>query len=105
MGEITPQELKLRLERGDRLVLLDVRQKWETDICRLAGAAHIPAGEIDRRADELSPESEIVVYCHHGVRSAAAAHHLRRRGFGRVWNLAGGIDSWARAIDPEMPRY
>lgn len=103
--EISAQELKLRLEKGDRLVLLDVRQKWETDICRIAGSMHIPAGEIDRRLGEISPESEIVVYCHHGVRSAAAARHLRQRGFGRVWNLAGGIASWAKAIDLAMPQY
>ena len=105
MDEITPQALKERLDRGDRPVLLDVRQDWETKLCRLDNSVHIPIEEIEFRTEELSPEDDIVVYCHQGVRSAAVANYLRQLGFKRAVNLAGGLDSWARAVDPSMRRY
>jgi rhodanese-related sulfurtransferase len=105
MDEITPQELKKRLDRHDAPALLDVRQDWETRICRLKHAIHIPIEEIELRTDELDPEQELVVYCHQGVRSAAVAEYLRRLGFRNVKNLAGGLDSWARVVDPAMRRY
>lgn len=105
MDQITPQELKLRLDRNDRPLLLDVRQDWETRLCRLENAVHIPIEEIEVRTDELNPEDEIVVYCHQGVRSAAVAEYLRQRGFKNVKNLAGGLDSWARTVDAAMRRY
>jgi rhodanese-related sulfurtransferase len=105
MDEITPQELKARLDRHDSPVLLDVRQHWETRLCRLENAIHIPIEEIELRTDELDPDQELVVYCHQGVRSAAVADYLRRLGFRNVKNLAGGLDSWSRAVDPSMRRY
>jgi sulfur-carrier protein adenylyltransferase/sulfurtransferase len=105
MSEITPRELKVRLERNERPLLLDVRQDWETRLCRLDNAVHIPIEEIELRAEELDPNDEIVVYCHQGVRSAAVADYLRSRGFKDVKNLAGGLDSWARTVDPGMRRY
>ena len=105
MSEITPQDLKTRLDRNDRPLLLDVRQDWETQLCRLDNAIHIPIEEIELRTEELNPEEEIVVYCHQGVRSAAVADYLRQLGFKDVKNLAGGLDSWARSIDPSMRRY
>ena len=105
MSEITPAELKGRLDRSDRPLLLDVRQDWETRLCRLPDATHIPIEEIELRTDELSPEDEIVVYCHQGVRSAAVAGYLRQLGFKDVKNLAGGLDAWARVVDPTMRRY
>ncbi len=106
MSEITPEELKARLDRNDRPLLLDVRQDWETKLCRLENAVHIPIEEIELRTDELNPNDEIVVYCHQGVRSAAVAQYLREQhGFKNVMNLAGGLDSWARAVDPTMRRY
>lgn len=106
MTEITPQELKARLDKNDRPLLLDVRQDWETRLCRLDNAIHIPIEEIEVRADELSPDDEIVVYCHQGVRSAAVAQFLRdHRGFKNVRNLAGGLDLWARTVEPSMRRY
>ncbi|MBI3108675.1 MAG: hypothetical protein HYY95_24420 [Candidatus Rokubacteria bacterium] len=73
MNEITPQELKARLDRRDPVVLLDVRQDWETKLCRLENAVHIPIEEIEHRTEELNPEDEVVVYCHVGQRSAAVA--------------------------------
>jgi rhodanese-related sulfurtransferase len=104
MTDISPQELKARLDRRDSLVLLDVREDWETALCRLDNATHIPIEEIEFRTAELDQSEDIVVYCHHGVRSAAVADFLRRQGF-RAVNLAGGLDQWARAIDPRMKRY
>src|ERR1700741_2296325 len=105
MPEMTAHELKTRLDRGQPPVLLDVRQDWETKLCRLANAIHIPIEEIELRTEELDPQSEIVVYCHQGVRSAAVAEYLRSLGFADVKNLAGGLDAWARTVDPRMRRY
>ena len=106
MSEITPQELKARLDRNDRPLLLDVRQDWETKLCRLDNAVHIPIEEIEVRTDELNSQDEIIVYCHQGVRSAAVAQFLREHhGFTNVRNLAGGLDLWARTVDPSMRRY
>ena len=103
--ELTPNELKQRLEQRDAIVLLDVRQDWETRLCKLDNALHIPIEEIELRTAELNSADEIVVYCHQGVRSAAVAEYLRSLGFGNVKNLAGGLDAWARSIDPSMRRY
>lgn len=105
MDEITPQELKARLDGNDRPLLLDVRQEWETQLCRLPNAVHIPIEELELRTDELNPEDETVVYCHQGVRSAAVAVYLRGLGFKNVRNLMGGLDLWARTVDPTMRRY
>ncbi len=105
MSEITPQQLKARLDAADGVVLLDVRQDWETKLCRLPNAVHIPIEEIELRSDELDSGHEIIVYCHQGVRSAAVAEYLRGVGFSRVQNLAGGLDAWARTVDPTMRRY
>jgi len=105
VDEITPQDLKARLDRNDRPVLLDVRDDWETKLCRLDNAVHISMEELEFRTDELNPADDIVVYCHHGVRSAAVADYLRRLGFTRVRNLSGGLDAWARAVEPAMRRY
>ena len=105
MSEITPQELKARLDGNDRPVLVDVRDDWETKLCRLPNALHIPMEELEFRTEELNAEDDIVVYCHHGVRSAAVADYLRRLGFTRVRNLSGGLDAWAQAVEPSMRRY
>jgi len=102
---VTPEGLKARLDRHEPVVLLDVRQDWETRLCRLENSTHIPIEEIELRVDELNPDDEIVVYCHQGIRSAAVAEYLRQLGFRSVKNLAGGLDHWARAVDPSMPRY
>ena len=104
MTDISPQDLKARLDRRDPLVLLDVREDWERALCRLENAIHIPIEEIEFRSAELDPGDDIIVYCHHGVRSAAVADFLRQQGFKAV-NLAGGLDQWARTLDPEMKRY
>jgi rhodanese-related sulfurtransferase len=105
MAEMTAKELKARLDSGQPPILVDVRQDWETKLCRLENAVHIPIEEIELRTEELDPQSEIVVYCHQGVRSAAVAEYLRGLGFANVKNLAGGLDFWARTVDPTMRRY
>jgi adenylyltransferase/sulfurtransferase len=105
VDEITSQDLKMRMDRNDRPVLVDVRDDWETKLCRLENALHIPMEELEFRAEELNQQDEIVVYCHHGVRSAAVADYLRRLGFTRVRNLAGGLDAWAATVDRSMRRY
>ena len=103
--EISATQLKARLDNREPIVLLDVRDDWETRLARLANATHIPTEEIELRAGELDPNEETVVYCHHGIRSAAVADYLRRLGFARVANLSGGLDEWARTVDPGMRRY
>ena len=105
MDEISPQDLKARLDRNDWPVLVDVRDDWETKLCRLENALHIPMEELEFRTEELNQQDEIVVYCHHGVRSAAVADYLRGLGFARVRNLAGGLDAWAATVDRSMRRY
>ena len=85
--------------------LLDVRETWEVALCALAGAVTIPMGQIPARADELDPDRPVVCYCHHGIRSMQVAMFLDRRGFGQVWNLSGGVDAWAREVDPCCPTY
>lgn len=105
MDEISAQELKARIDRNEPPLLLDVRQDWETKLCRLPNAVHIPIEEVELRVEELDPGHDIVVYCHQGVRSAAVAEFLRSLGFRTVRNLTGGLDAWARTIDPEMRRY
>lgn len=103
-GEISVEDLKARLDRGDRLVLLDVREPGEYDLCNLGGVL-IPQNELPRRLGELDRSAEIVVHCKTGARSARAAGTLRAAGFTRVVNLAGGIEAWAERIDRTMPRY
>lgn len=95
-----------RLENGSRdLVLLDVRELPEWQICRLPEAKHIPLGELPARRHELNSADETVVYCHHGIRSQAAVDLLYNAGFRRLKNLYGGIDSWSTQVDSTMPRY
>ncbi len=103
---LQPAELRARLDAGEKLVLLDVREPSELAICGLEGSVHIPLGELPGRAEELDPSAPVVCICHHGIRSAHAAGFLvSRLGFERVFNLSGGVDRWAADVDPEMRRY
>ena len=86
-------------------MLLDVREPWEWNLCRLPGAVLIPMHELPARAPELNKEAETVVICHHGVRSYHAARYLETLGFEDVINLSGGVAAWADEVDPAMPRY
>lgn len=89
----------------DAPVLLDVREHWEYERCRIAGSRLVPMAEVSQRSNELDPDAEVVLICHHGVRSYRAAMLLEYNGFARVYNLIGGVERWARDVDPAMPRY
>jgi len=90
---------------GEKLQLVDVRETWEFDTARIGGSVLIPMGEIAARIVELDNDADIVVICHHGGRSMQVATFLEREGFSRVHNLTGGVDAWARTIDPSMATY
>lgn len=102
---ISVAELQRWRQQGGDPLLLDVRTPREWSFCRLEGAELLPLQELTRRWQELDPDSEIVVYCHHGHRSARAVDFLRRAGLGKARNLVGGIDAWSREIDPSVPLY
>jgi sulfur-carrier protein adenylyltransferase/sulfurtransferase len=104
MTDMTVEELKQRLDRGDDLFVLDVREPNEFQICNLGGHL-IPLNDLPKRVGELDTSREIVVHCKMGGRSAKAAEFLRQSGFSRVHNLAGGINAWAERIDLRMPKY
>ncbi len=103
--EITPLELKARLDRGDDLVLLDVREPHETQICSLDGFTLVPLGDVPRRLEELDRQRDLVVYCRSGARSLRAVMFLRRQGFDRAVNLTGGILRWIDEVDPSLAKY
>jgi sulfur-carrier protein adenylyltransferase/sulfurtransferase len=103
--EITAVELKQRLDRGDDLKIVDVREPNEYQINRIAGSVLIPLGDVPKRYNELNPDDEIVVQCKMGGRSAKAADFLRSVGFKKVLNLKGGILDWIDKVDPTQPKY
>jgi rhodanese-related sulfurtransferase len=104
--EIAPEELKPLLDAESDVVVLDVREPWEFEVAKLQGSKHIPVGDIPARFNqELDPEDHIIVVCHHGVRSMNVTAWLRQQGFEKVQSLRGGIDRWAREIDPKVPLY
>ncbi|MGB8888237.1 MAG: molybdopterin-synthase adenylyltransferase MoeB [Candidatus Korobacteraceae bacterium] len=104
MQDMTPEELKQRLDAGDDLFVLDVREPHEFQICNLGGHL-IPLNDLPKRVSELDSSREIVVHCKMGGRSAKAVDFLRQSGFSKVHNLAGGINAWAERVDPKMPKY
>lgn len=104
-GDVTPRALAEELQSGATPLLLDVREPMEWDLVRLPGAVHVPLGRLHDRIATLPLEEDIVVYCHHGTRSAMAAEFLREQGATRVRNLSGGIDRWSRDVDPTVARY
>ena len=103
--EITPRALAERMSAGTTPALLDVREPYEWTIARLPDAQLVPLDVLPDAVSRLDPDAELVVYCHHGIRSAAAVAWLRERGFQRVRNLTGGIDRWSREIDSATRRY
>ncbi|MGH9710657.1 MAG: ThiF family adenylyltransferase, partial [Candidatus Acidiferrales bacterium] len=102
--EITPKQLKQRLDRGDDLYILDVREPHEYQICNLNGHL-IPLGELPKRVGELDSSREIVAHCRSGKRSAEAVEFLTKAGFRKIWNLKGGILAWSDEVDPSVPKY
>jgi rhodanese-related sulfurtransferase len=103
---ITPIELKARLDKGETLRLIDVRETDEWAVARLPQAELIPLSQFQQHATKaLSPDDDIILYCHHGMRSARAQGYLKSQGYDHVLNLTGGIDAWAFQVDPTMKRY
>ena len=103
--EITAVELKARLDRGDKLTIIDVREPNEYQINRIAGSTLIPLGEVPRRYAEINQDDELIMQCKSGARSARAADFLRSVGFKKVLNLKGGILEWIDKVDPSQPKY
>lgn len=103
--QCTAQQLRIRLQNGDNLVLLDVRELNEYAFARIDGSIHIPLNQIPERLRELNHEQDIVVICHHGMRSQQACLFLEQYGFKQLYNLKGGIDAWSVSCDPSVPRY
>jgi rhodanese-related sulfurtransferase len=104
-GVITVEEVKAKLDAGERFRLIDVREPHEYGFCRVAGAELKPLGQTPQWMQSLGRDEEIVLYCHHGMRSGQAAAFLARQGFTNVKNMAGGIEAWSLGVDPSVPRY
>ena len=102
--DLTPKQFKDYL-LDDEVILVDVREQWEFDICQIKGAILIPMGEIAISYENLDKDSKIALYCHSGVRSMHVAHFILSKGFDSVANLQGGIDAWAQEIDTTVERY
>ena len=110
MEQITAPQLKQWLEQcgiglRTKPLLLDVREPWEFDLCRIENSRAMPMRSVPARVSELDPDSETVVICHHGARSYQVAMFLEQQGFAKVFNLYGGVAAWAQQVDPAMPSY
>jgi molybdopterin/thiamine biosynthesis adenylyltransferase/rhodanese-related sulfurtransferase/molybdopterin converting factor small subunit len=104
-GDIEPTEVKAKIDRGDRFVLIDVREPHEYQICNIPQAKLIPLGDLPKRVNELSSADEIVAHCKSGMRSAKAVDFLKQAGFKKVRNMKGGILAWSDKVDPSVPKY
>jgi len=103
--EISAAELKKRLDAGEKILLIDVREPWEFEVCRIEGAKLIPMQTIPANLQALDVEDPVICYCHHGMRSLDVAVWLQRQGVESARSLTGGIDKWSAEIDPKVPRY
>jgi rhodanese-related sulfurtransferase len=106
--EITPQQIKQRLDSGEKIALIDVREPSEFQQTRIAGAELIPVRSIPAELSRLEAQSDdaaLIVFCHHGVRSLNVVNWLRQQGISECQSMAGGIDRWSLEIDPSVPRY
>ncbi len=102
--QMTATELKQRLDRGDQIEVVDVREPWEHQTANIGGRL-IPLNEVPQRMGEIDREREIVIHCKSGGRSQRAAEFLAQAGYEKVWNLAGGITAWSNEVDPSVPKY
>jgi rhodanese-related sulfurtransferase len=106
MGEMTATELKQRVDKGDDIQIIDVREDNEVAVARIPNSVHIPLGQVVNRMSEIDPNRETVVHCKMGGRSARAIEALKRSGFsGNLTNLKGGITAWSNEVDPTVPKY
>jgi len=104
--EISAGQVKALQKASETFTLLDVREPWECETARIEGSKNIPMGDVPARShQELDPDEHIVVICHHGVRSLTVTNWLRQQGFEKVQSMRGGIDGWARTVDPKVPLY
>jgi adenylyltransferase/sulfurtransferase len=106
--EIAPQEVQRRLQAGEKLTLIDVREPAEFQLARIEGAELVPMRSVPAelsRLDARADDTALIVFCHHGVRSLNVVHWLREQGVGACQSMAGGIDRWSLEIDPGVPRY
>ena len=103
--QIDPHDLSQLLQGDTPVTVLDIREPWERDLCAIEGSAFVPMDQLPARIAELPKDRTLAVVCHHGMRSFHATVWLRSNGFPRAVNLAGGIDAWAIAIQPDMRRY
>jgi rhodanese-related sulfurtransferase len=103
--EIMPREVKQRLDRGEKLLLIDVREPHEYAVCQIEGSTQIPMGTIPANLQKLDTDEDVICFCHHGMRSMDVANWLRAQGVKSAKSMAGGIDRWSVEIDPKVPRY
>jgi rhodanese-related sulfurtransferase len=103
--QISPAEVKSRMDRGEKLVLVDVREPWEYELCRIEGAKLVPLSSLAANVSGLLGVDEVICYCHHGMRSLDAAAWLRFQGIEKAKSLSGGIERWSTDVDPHVPRY
>ena len=103
--QISPKEVNERVRRGDKLLLVDVREQWEYDLSKIPGAKLIPLGALPANLNTLLDADEVICYCHHGMRSLDAAVWLRQQGVESAKSMAGGIERWSVEVDPQVPRY
>jgi len=103
--QISAKEVNERIARDEKLLLVDVREQWEYDLCRISGAKLIPLGTLPAHLNILLAADDVICYCHHGMRSLDAAAWLRQQGVESAKSMAGGIDRWSVEIDPQVPRY
>lgn len=102
---ISPQKLAERLENDEEINLIDIREPLEFELAHLENAKFLPLSQFNEWINDLNPEEEIIVMCHHGIRSANLCMFLIRNGFEKVFNLDGGIDLWSKEVDSDIPRY
>ncbi len=101
---MSASQLAAHLEIASPL-LLDVREPWEFDICHIEGSINLPMAQIPLNIGRFQDSEEVVVICHHGIRSRQVALYMERQGFAKVINMEGGVTAWAREVDPAMPTY
>ena len=105
INQLTPIELQKKIQGQEPIFLLDVREPFEYNLCRIEGSLSMPLNEVPQRLREIDFDKEVVVICHHGMRSQQAANFLGHVGFKKISNLAGGIDQWSLDCDSTVPRY
>ena len=103
--EISAPELNARRERGEKPLVIDVREEWELQLARIPDVVHVPMNQVPARVSDLSRDAETIVMCHAGGRSLRVAHFLANQGFTNVANLAGGIAAWSESVDANVPHY